>query len=355
LNELNRQVQACQRDIDNIENIQGYNTLKGELLELDSKITNARVDMGVLIAEKNSIESFHGDNYIDTVEVSELYELFCLGMGELVKKELDEVIEFKKKIDEFQKSLIEERYQTVCTQLDAKTRLLKEYDDLYKSKVSVLDQKGVLKNLKQTYAIHQKKQEEFSILSSSIKSYEKYAYDYNKIKRERDEAIYCLKGLKEEANINVESIEQSIISMHENIIGNGKCSFDVMVDKSSEIVKFLLRVDSDGSHSIDREKVFLYDYALLTNMEIEDRHYGILIHDNIFDVDQDTLIKSINYILDKHKDIKEKQYILTLNRDMFSEEDIKKLTYDIETFVVARYTRSNRFFPFQYQELTRKN
>jgi uncharacterized protein YydD (DUF2326 family) len=60
--------------------------------------------------------------------------------------------------------------------------------------------------------------------------------------------------------------------------------------------RFVLRIDDDGSHSVEREKVFIYDIALLLNEYTKSRHPGLLVHDNIFDVDDDTLRKSLEFI-----------------------------------------------------------
>ena len=108
----------------------------------------------------------------------------------------------------------------------------------------------------------------------------------------------------------------------------------------------------NGSHSINREKVFLYDLSLLLNHDTAERHPKMLIHDNIFDVDQDTLLKSLNFIDENSKLLSDKQYILTLNSDKFSEKDKEDLNLNLTDYARATFTKSNRFLRMSYQELS---
>ena len=72
-----------------------------------------------------------------------------------------------------------------------------------------------------------------------------------------------------------------------------------------------MRIDDDGSHSIERTKVFIYDVALMFNNYTKKRHPRLLIHDNIFDVDQDTLVQCLNYLHKKEEqNPNDFQYIL---------------------------------------------
>lgn len=105
----------------------------------------------------------------------------------------------------------------------------------------------------------------------------------------------------------------------------------------------------NGSRSINREKIFIYDLALLLTKELKANHLGFLIHDNIFDVDQDTLVRSLNYLYE-HVEGTDTQYILTLNRDKLSSLDFQQLTFDFKELEVASFTKMNRFLGVQYQE-----
>ncbi len=143
--------------------------------------------------------------------------------------------------------------------------------------------------------------------------------------------------------------------MHEFIMGNAEASFDIeTVNKanSKSIIDINLRIEDDGSHSVNRTKVFMYDIALMLDSFTRERHPTFLVHDNIFDVDQDTLVQCLNYLDKAEKDGNEFQYILTLNRDKIeSEERRNEIKLDIDKHRVARFDRENTFLKFKYKEV----
>ena len=96
----------------------------------------------------------------------------------------------------------------------------------------------------------------------------------------------------------------------------------------------------------------MYDFALLINSETSQNHPGLLVHDNIFDVDQDTLIQSVNYIGENISLLNDKQYILTINSDKFSISDLDSLNLHLGDYSRAKFTKESRFLRKQYQELS---
>lgn len=307
----------------------------------------------VIKTELSKIKLFRGDNYIDEQEVAELYNQFKAGLGDLIKKQIEEVTAFKKKIDNFQKTLIDGRRKELGDSLKEIDANITRLDRLYKEKLSLIDQKGALKNLRQTIATYQKKVEDHASLSAFIKKHTDYEREKKEKTNERDGLIFLLDSFVSNSSDIIDSLEQTILDIHEVVAGNRLSSFEVEVSKKKEVVKFELRIYDDGSHSNEREKVFLYDIGLLTNTETAKRHPGLLVHDNIFDVDYDTLIKSLNYIGDNEKTLAGKQYILTLNSDKIYDADIhSRLRLNMEKLKRAAFTKTAKFLKASYQELS---
>jgi uncharacterized protein YydD (DUF2326 family) len=352
LNELENQVRRIQADIDRLENIEGFDAVKNEIIAIENQLEQERSKQGVLKSELSKINLFRGDNYIDGQEVADLYNQFKEGLGDLIKRELDEVTAFKQKIDDFQRSIMDDRKSSIEQEIKVFEESISSLNKLYREKISLLDQEGLLVSLKQTIAIHAKKIEEFSALSSFIQKYSDYDSEHKTKKRNREGEIYLLESYVNNSQKVIDSFERTILDMHDYIFGNRRSSFEIEVSKRKEILKFELRTDSDGSHSINREKVFLYDFALLTNPETSKYHPSFLVHDNIFDVDQDTLIQSINYIGENIGLLNGKQYILTINSDKFSASDLESLNINLGDYSRATFTKDKRFLKMQYQELS---
>ena len=352
LNELENQVRRIQGDIDRLENIEGFDAVKNEIIDIENQLEQERSKQGVLKSELSKIKMFRGDNYIDGQEVADLYNQFKEGLGDLIQRELDEVTAFKQKIDDFQRSIMDDRKSSIEQEIKVFEGSISSLNKLYREKVSLLDQEGLLVSLKQTIAIHEKKIEEFFVLSSLIQTHTDYDNEYKEKKRDREGEVYLLESYVNNSQDVIDSFERTILDMHDYVFGNRRSSFEIDVSKRKEVLRFELRTDSDGSHSINREKVFLYDFALLTNIETSRHHPGFLVHDNIFDVDQDTLIKSINYIGENTHLLYGKQYILTINSDKFSASDIASLNINLNDYSRASFTKENRFLKMQYQELS---
>jgi len=354
LNELTNQVSKIQSEIDDLENLKGYGYIKDEIIDLEIKIENARTKQSTIKHELSKIKLFSGDNYVPDDEIEELYNQFRSGLGDYIKKQLQEVISFKNRIDEFQKSLLEGKRDSLSIELAELDKIIAELDRQYSGRLSLLNQTGSLKNLKQAVAIQQKKMEDLSSLSAWMKTHTKYEFEKTVATAEKNKKILELKFSIQEASEVIESIQESILQAHDYIAGNRHCSFEVEVANSREIIKFDLRIHDDGSHSNEREKVFMYDISMLLNKEVSSRHLGFLVHDNIFDVDQDTLVKSLNFLIASESELSEKQYILTINEDKFRQEDFRRLKFNLSDFAVAKYTKLNKFLNKHYQELSRK-
>lgn len=353
LNELTSQVAKIQQEMERLENIEGYDIVKDEIIGLETQLETSRTRQAVIKTELSKLKLFHGDNYIDEQEVAELYNQFKAGLGDLIKKQIEEVTAFKKRIDNFQKTLIDGRRKELENSLKSIDLTILRLDRIYREKLSLIDQKGALKNLRQTIATYQRKVEDHASLSAFIKKLGDYEQSKRERTNERDGLIFLLGGLVTNSSNIIESLEQTILDIHEAVAGNRLSSFDVNVTKKKEIINFELRIYDDGSHSNEREKVFIYDIGLLINSETGKRHPGMLVHDNIFDVDYDTLIKSLNYISDNKDALSHKQYILTLNSDKIHDADINsRLRLDLQGLKRTAFTKTARFLKTSYQELS---
>lgn len=351
LNDLTSQVQRIQADLDALGNSAGYDIVKADLIETERELEVARLRQGVIKTELSRIDLFRGDNYIDADEIAELYNQFRSALGTMIKKEIDEVTAFKRKIDNFQRTLLRERRQVLVSDLKELDRRIAELDRQYSEMLSVIDQQGSLRSLRQTIAAHQKKVENHATLAAFVEKHGEYEREKARKQNDRLGAIYLLQSYVDDAEPTISSVEGTILDIHEYVAGNRHSSFEVDVGKTKEVLNFVLRIHDDGSHSVEREKVFLYDLAMLIGDGTAARHPGLLIHDNIFDVDQDTLVRSLNFLGDNLGLLSDRQYILTINSDKFSVEDRAEMRLDLDAHARARYTKDNRFLHVDYQEV----
>lgn len=346
LNELSREVDSIEESIEALENITGYEIIKDEILELESLIEVKRRERMVYSQKLNGTRLIETKVPIDVDEVAEYYQILNERLGDIVKRDLEEVIKFQTKIYEFQNQLIQEKRDELFKVIEGLNTEISELDKRYMSRLSLIDKEGSLKNIKQTYAIFQEKSEEFHELKVFIAKYDELHELRVKEKAKKDEMFSkYLRDITLNKDV-VKSIEQSILEIHKFAQGNKRASFEVNPSRFKRLIEIDLQIDDDGRHSIEREKVFIYDLALLINEHTSKRHPGILIHDDILEVDQDRLTKNLTFLLKEATFTESQQYILTLNADRLTDE-VKAM---ISPHVRAEFTKERRFLKTKYKE-----
>jgi uncharacterized protein YydD (DUF2326 family) len=354
MNELESEVKEISRSIDALENISGYEFVKDDIIHLEKTLDDLRREKSILRSKYLRSKPIVDASKIDSCEIREFYEQMRKGLGDQIKRELDEVYEFKKKIDDFQNQLIYQRRDEIRKKIGAIDSQLDVLDEKYKEKLSVLDQQGDLKNLKQTYSAYQSKSDEASQLKAFISKYDEFELQKQRAKTKKEQELLNLQSAIQESNETLDSLEETVLGTHEYIQGNRKASFEVKPTSKKQVVEITMRIDDDGSHSVEREKVFIYDICLLLNDQTSASHPGFLIHDNIFDVDQDTLTKSLDYLVNKARFGRNKQYILTLNADRLENTIVDSELLDLlKPAVRATFTKAEgrRFIKTKYQEI----
>lgn len=351
LNALEEEVDTIQQGLDALENAPAYDIVKDEILEIEDRIGTLRRRKEVLSRRSANLAPMAIEPGIDSDDVRDFYNQLRAGLGTSIVRELAEVISFKSKIEQFQRHLLDEKSKGLDLEIRDISRQLVELDRQYAKLIAVLDQEGDLRNLRQTYASLQAKSDELGQLKSFLGRYDQLLIERQTKKYEIEAERLRLQASIAIAAERLRAFERTILFIHQFIQGNRRASFDVRTTVKKQVVEIILRIDDDGSHSVEREKVFIYDVALMLNDYTKVRHPGLLVHDNIFDVDDDTLQKNLEFLLTQAVFEDDQQYILTLNVDRIEHCQGEVWYYELEQSVVASFTKSNRFLKTHYQEL----
>lgn len=355
VNSLQDDLEKIDRALQSFKTNEAYELIKDELEEITSNIEKLRIEQAAIKYEIRKIESLPKPEKVKIEEIQEVYNYFKTGLGDIVSKSLDEVTQFKKQIDEFQNKLFSEKLQTLRERLSQINKLISKHEITQAEKINLIDQKGELRDLRTSFRVYDEKNNVYQRTIVQLKLYEDAKRGLESMSLTRDELFHKLSNSIYETNVIIEDFNKTILLVHNYIMGNKKASFEIRTvnpKKSKQIVEIELRIDDDGSHSIDRTKVFIYDLSLLFNKYTCERHPEFLIHDNILEVDQDTIVQSLNFLAQQEGLHENFQYILTINRDRIQYEESQKLIkLDVQEHKVAEFTRHKKFLNIDYQEI----
>ncbi len=354
LNALEDELQKLEDAIESFKTNETFDSMEADLIELEDLLDQLRKRQKTLRYDYEKIRRLPKPEQIDDREIELVYNQFKSQLGYAVVKSLNEVVGFKNKIEEFQKTLVNRKAKELESQLKSIAEQIRMLDDEYSEKLKVIDKKGVLKNLKVSLKIYEAKKDSISHTKFLFKQYEKNEKKKRMLNLKKNQQLMEIDSEIEQNKEIIDSFIDTILEIHESVMGNKECSFSIQtIDKARRKtpVELTLRIYDDGSHSVDRTKVFIYDMALLFNKYTRDRHPLFLVHDNIFDVDQDTLVQCLNYIYKQEEQYQDFQYILTLNRDKIENEEQRKLIQmDVGEHQVAVFTKEKKFLGRNYQE-----
>lgn len=354
LNALEDELQKMEDAIESFKTNETFDSMEAEIVELENLLDQLRKRQKALRYDYEKIRRMPKPEQVDENEIELVYNQFNNDLGNAVVKSLTEVVGFKNKIEEFQRTLVNQKARELENQLKDIAEQIRILDDEYSEKLKVIDKKGVLKNLKTSLKIYETKKDALSHTKYLFDEYEKNDKKKKVLKLQKTQEIMKIDEEIEKNSEVIHSFINTILEIHESIMGNKECSFDIQtIDnaRSKTPVVLNLRIYDDGSHSVDRTKVFIYDMALLFNQYTRQRHPLFLVHDNIFDVDQDTLVQCLNYVYKQEGQFQDFQYILTLNRDKIENEERRKwIKMDIDEHQVAIFTKERKFLKRNYQE-----
>lgn len=353
LNALEDELNKLEETVESFKTNETYNSLESELLELEDMLEQLRRQQKALRYEYDRIRRMPKPEQIDDSEIELVYNQFKSNLGSAVVKSLDEVVSFKNRVEDFQRMLVNQKARELEKQLQEIAEQIRLLDDAYSEKIKIIDKKGVLRNLKTSLKIYEAKKDAIANTRFLFEQYEENNKKKKLLNLQKTQQIMDIDDEIENHSEVINSFISTILDIHESIMGNRECSFTIQtVDRGKKPIALDLRIYDDGSHSVDRTKVFIYDMALLFNDDIRQRHPLFLVHDNIFDVDQDTLVQCLNFVYKQEEQYQDFQYILTLNRDKIENEERKSaIKMDIDAHQVAVFTKEKKFLKRDYQEI----
>ena len=354
LNEEQQVAKKIEEALSTLRADPAFEEVESELNEIEASLTRLRSERKKLNFQIDQIRSIPLPERIDAADLKIVYERIKAGLGELVEKSLDQAREFKAEIERFQQTLRQDELKTLEARRREISSKIRQLSDNHSELARHIDRNGVLKEITTGLEVANRRTDEYHRLASQFQMYEEKAAEVEDSKTERSNNLNALVQELANEKDREQSFNDTIVSYHKKIQGTSRASFRFNVNTKPNVKRpltFDVRVQDDGSHSIDQVRVFLYDFALMFNEFSRRHHPRFLVHDNVLEVDQDTLTNCLNFVHDKSESEDDFQYILTLNRDKIEgEESRDAIRLDINAVKRASFTKTDQFLRKRYQE-----
>lgn len=354
MNALEAELSQMGEALDAFRSNDAFSSMEAELVELENMLDQLRQRQKILKREYEKIRLLPQPEQVDDTEIELVYNQFKSNLGNAIVKSLNEVVDFKNKVEEFQRILVNQKARDLEKQIAEISEQIRVLDEQYAEKIKIIDTKGVLKNLKTSLKVYEVKKETSAHTHFLFEQYNQYDKQQKLLRVKKSQELLEIDAEIDELIDELKSFTATILDIHEAIMANKECSFEIKTKntpRGKTPVDINLRIYDDGSHSVNRTKVFIYDMALMFNEYTRKRHPLFLVHDNIFDVDQDTLVQCLNYVYQQEEHYSDFQYILTLNRDKIeNEERTKLIKMNIDEHKRAVFTKVKKFLKRDYQE-----
>lgn len=342
LAELEKRVEAFRKVLEELQLAETFRDLEENLLKLSAKISELLARIHKVKRELEYIrESYKVKIEIDIEETVNYYKRLKRDLGDFIKKSLEEVIAFRKRLADNRKKFLAQKEKELSDELD---RLWSKYKDLEEKRrriYQVLDSKGsldVLKNLYQAFLEEMTRHRRLKEVFSAKEILDKEILD----KEQNVEMLYYT--IMEDYESHKEDYERFNLLFREvarNCTATSEGSYLAIITTQDRYHPIDIKTDIPKSYSHGREqlKLLLYDLTIFHDIvEKKKPMPWFLIHDGLFHgIDIKTKIRTLNYI---HQLLKEKggQYIATFNEaEIYQEYGGENLSFSIEESTIALF------------------
>lgn len=355
LNEEQKSVEVIQHGLSELRAEPAFAEVEQDLNRLETRLGQLRAERKGISFQIDQIRSLPQPEMIDDTDIQIVYDRIRAGLGALVVKSLDQARAFKHEVEKFQGSLLtdeRERLEGAERKLTANIRQLSEE---HSTLIKQVDRQGSLKELSAGLSVAMHKHQDYYRRRALFTQYKQAEQRKEELRSDRQQALDALRKQRQEHQDVEDAMNHEVALIHERIMGIRRASFTIELNTNAKVKHPLsldLRIDDDGSHSIERTKVFIYDCALMFSPCTRARHPRFLLHDNIFEVDKDTLVQCLNYLEEQADRGEDFQYILTLNREKIEvEERTRLIKLDVSAATRATLTKATPFLGLpRYQE-----
>ena len=313
-----------------------YEEIEQEANNLTSVIqqfTNANLADGRLAdLYRNSLRA---DENPDVVEVLEVYQAVGVTMPELVRRRLDEVVDFHRQIVANRSAYLESEIQRIETNRSERGLQIQSNIEKRANLLEVLQTHGALQEFVRLQELHLGLLASRNDIDSRINNLKRFEQGRSEVRVKKELILQTARReFEERRDIREEAINVFNTKSEKLYDAPG----NLVVDVTDKGFVFDVEILRSGSQGINNMKIFCYDQMLAQLWAQRPQFPGLLVHDStIFDgVDERQMALALE-LAKRESERWEFQYICALNSDTLPMADFSE-GFDLGQFVRIRFT-----------------
>lgn len=349
---LNNKILSYEKSISNYTFLDSYQDVEKSLIEITGNISNL---LSSLTLYERRLEeyrkSYEYKVEFDRNRVIKMYSELSQSVGEIVKKNLEEVVEFRKRLAENRKKFLREKELETIQEIDKIRREISTLEIKRSELYKILDEKKAFDSIKNTYSLlieEKTKKEKLLAITSQIDKLDSDIYNKKiQISNVIKEISQEIQSVKERID-HITAIFMEIVKETIHLKDINDAVFDIR-PKPEESSPLSITIDVPKSEALgkSRFRIISYDLAVFFNIIESNRKLPrFLIHDGVFHgIDKKTVMRILNLVYSKFLKNQDFQYIITANEDELlvpqDKEDLYgKYNFDLEKTICVTYKDS---------------
>lgn len=346
---IDQEIKRLEKALSEFEFMNEYKNLEGEILNLSNQIKENLSQHFQLSKKLSKIrESYEFDIEVDIENIRDTYSELKEDLGDFIKKQLDEVIAFRKTLADNRKKFLIRSEKVVEEEIESVEIKINNLEQKRKELYKLLDEKGALDSIKNTYKSllgikvdqqsNKKYLEELEDIGDKISYYD---VEISKKVREINESL-------KENRDKLDRLRLLFKEIVKNILPSEKDSETAFFDIDSTLDKrspLNLKISIPASDALGKMllQLVVYDLMVMMNLAIEDRDIPrFLIHDGAFHgITRKSVHRTLKFLQSEINLGSKFQYIVTFNEDEIELESLyQELNTTEEQLIVVTYEDS---------------
>jgi uncharacterized protein YydD (DUF2326 family) len=334
--QLESQLRERKETLSNFRVAPQYNELEKNANRLTAEIheaTNKNITDQKLLEFYNS--SFEAENEPSPDDVTRIYENAGVELPQLVKRRLEEVEIFHRRLIENRREFLGSEIQRLRNAISSREHFVHEKIQERASLLDVLQTHGALEEYTKLQELYLNSVSDLNEINKRIEELKNFEEGKSALKIEKERLLQRARRDYEERS---EQKERAIYLFNTNSRFLYHAPGILVIEVGENGFRFRVDIRRDGSEGIDNMKIFCYDLMLAQLWSEREPSPHVLIHDStIFDGVDERQVALALELADRESRRCGFQYICTLNSDMVPRSEFAS-DFNFDSFVRLRLT-----------------